>query len=606
MHTKTAQPTSSSSAAAASASYPRWVVLENQCGNEPEGGSCTHAGNPKTVAACRTTTGRPISVSVRIAPPPVASSLCVQVANKAYASVVAAHGGSLLIDVGFGRVHDTYDMLVYNAGDAPRRPPTLSLLPPCYRDPNDKDSSGQCLHGELGHKLRYLDTYATGLVQRAGDIVVAELELDTEAASMAAQLVLLRSGEWSVKRPVIISNGQMMPSSWEAHAVVSVGDRQMCWADLYRGLIVCSNVLDEEPALRFVPLPAGMSEPTRGPRASSRDLCVTSDGTSVTFIAVVPRCCCGGEGATFCRTSHDAYTVRTWRLGLNDDTDTEWVMEGMVDATELWALDAYHGLPRVQLAYPIVSKDPDEPRVIFFVVCESFYGKEHGDKTEWLILVDMKSKTLRWEHRYDQGLGYFRGKILLPSSLSDYFNCSQSCSDGQEASVSKSNTGCELPPLAVASEQLTVTDIYHNPCFGIPFPAFSRCHVTVKFQPHNLGYTIDVLPTCPPQRPFPAPHRPYPLLSPRTTPTDAPTTSQSPRRPSAERATQFTAAGPPAQLACRASPLQTPGLRFLLLYLNSRGPVAHPKLPISLRPCCSRSTALSLPSAVAVGLVPVR
>ncbi|CAL4989257.1 unnamed protein product [Urochloa decumbens] len=118
----------------------------------------------------------------------------------------------------------------------------------------------------------------------------------------------------------------------------------------------------------------------------------------------------------------------------------------MVDATKLWELDAYDGLPHVQLSYPMV--------------CESFYVKEHGYKTEWLILVDMRSKTLRSVHRYDQGSGFFRGKVFHPSSLSNYFNSSQSCSDGQEASVRKSNTDCQLPPLVVANEQLT--DITSN------------------------------------------------------------------------------------------------------------------------------------------------
>ena len=35
----------------------------------------------------------------------------------------------------------------------------------------------------------------------------------------------------------------------------------------------------------------------------------------------------------------------------------EWVKDGTVDATELWALDAYEGLPRIPLDRPVVSMD---------------------------------------------------------------------------------------------------------------------------------------------------------------------------------------------------------------------------------------------------------
>ncbi|PAN41463.1 hypothetical protein PAHAL_8G045900 [Panicum hallii] len=113
-------------------------------------------------------------------------------------------------------------------------------------------------------------------------------------------------------------------------------------------------------------------------------------------------------------------------------------MDGVVDATELWALDACKALPRVQLAYPIMSMD--EPHVVFFILCESFYERKHGDTTEWLILVDTRSKTIRSVRRYDQGRGYFRGRIFLPSGLSDYFNSSPRCSDGAASSVSKSRS----------------------------------------------------------------------------------------------------------------------------------------------------------------------
>ena len=158
------------------------------------------------------------------------------------------------------------------------------------------------------------------------------------------------------------------------------------------------------------------------------------------FVGVFPRCCCGGAGATHCRRSRHAYTVRTWTLS----TDTmAWAMDAMVDATELWALDAAKALPRAQPAYPIIVSE-DEPHLVFFIVCESFYTKRKyaSDTTEWMILVDTRSKTIRSVRRYDRGCGYWRGRIFLPSGLSDYFNSSPRCSDVAAAasSVTKSRS----------------------------------------------------------------------------------------------------------------------------------------------------------------------
>ncbi|CAO2152877.1 unnamed protein product [Urochloa humidicola] len=75
-------------------------------------------------------------------------------------------------------------------------------------------------------------------------------------------------------------------------------------------------------------------------------------------------------------------------------------MDGFLDATQLWALDAYKGLPRVELDYPIVSME--DPHAICFTVCEAMHEKS-GDGTMWRITVDMRSKTLQFVLRYPEG-----------------------------------------------------------------------------------------------------------------------------------------------------------------------------------------------------------
>ncbi|CAD6341178.1 unnamed protein product [Miscanthus lutarioriparius] len=98
-----------------------------------------------------------------------------------------------------------------------------------------------------------------------------------------------------------------------------------------------------------------------------------------------------------------------------------WAMDGTLDAAQLWALDGYKGLPRVELDYPVVSMD--EPDAICFVVCEDHHEK-HGDETTWRIMVDMKSKTLGSVFRYPdpKERRCNSWKHLVPSRVSKYFN----------------------------------------------------------------------------------------------------------------------------------------------------------------------------------------
>ena len=57
-----------------------------------------------------------------------------------------------------------------------------------------------------------------------------------------------------------------------------------------------------------------------------------------------------------------------------------WVMDGIVDAAELWALDAYLGLPRLQLGYTRPRREHRRP------ICLVVEGNE-----VWLIMLDTRS-----------------------------------------------------------------------------------------------------------------------------------------------------------------------------------------------------------------------
>ncbi|CAL4995204.1 unnamed protein product [Urochloa decumbens] len=266
----------------------------------------------------------------------------------------------------------------------------------------------------------YLTRENTGLLRRGEDeFVVADLNVVVDDASgglLTPELRLLRSGgcsdEWSLKRPPIKHHhGGDLPCSWNSDTVIPIDGDRLCWVDLSGGLLF-SDVFEESPGLWYVPLP---EDPFFG-RGWYRNVCVTSGGTAIKFVNTFPRCCCGGAGASYCQHSHHAYTVHTWTLTVDH---MAWVMDGSINTTELWSLDGYEGLPRIELDCPVVSLD--EPHCICFELCE-WYHVRHGDDTKWQIMVDMRSKTLRSSFRYPQGRWHAGRRLLFPSRVSKYFN----------------------------------------------------------------------------------------------------------------------------------------------------------------------------------------
>ncbi|CAL4995220.1 unnamed protein product [Urochloa decumbens] len=403
------------------AAYPPWVMFEHYCTREVQGCSPSIADD-KTRARCLTTAGIPINVSLCLAAPPEGSRVCVQLpaaVKASYSIALAAHGDSVLIQVAgieaWGRSSMT-DHFVYNAGNAaadPPRPSSLSLLP---------------LFDHGKGRRRYMDSKASGIVRRGEDeFTVAELDMHEVGQKMpkVAELRLLRCtgrGEWSwsmVRPPVSDYDGggaaDWLLSLWSTDAVIPVGGERLCWVDVGCGLLF-SNVFDESPSLGYVLLP----EDPWFERSSYRNVCVSGDSDAIKFVNIFPRCCCGRAGHSYCDYSDHAYTIHTWTLSMHD---MAWVMDGTIDATDLWPLDGYKGLPCVQLDYPITSMD--EPHVMCFMVCED-YHINNGDKTVFVIMVDMRSKTLRSIFCYPEGRVYRGQQQLLPSRVSQYFNSKQS------------------------------------------------------------------------------------------------------------------------------------------------------------------------------------
>ncbi|RLM69450.1 hypothetical protein C2845_PM17G12400 [Panicum miliaceum] len=443
------------SAAAAAAAYPRWVLLKHY-GEAVDVGSCP-AADARTLAASRTSTGHPVAVSLSLAAPPAVSSVRFHFprgVQGASGYVLAAHDSSLLICAYFEEHRDSrYNYFVYDAGAAsaePPRPLSLSLLPPHWHCLAEQEPESE---GPAWHWRELLDTRSTGLLRRGeGEFAVAELV----AGYGRAELMLLRGGRWSWshERPAVVVHRDSQDSdeepltllsSWTTHTVLPVGDAQLCWVDLHRGLLFYS-VFDESPAvLRHVPLPpeAAEMEPLHGP-GSSRNVCVTSGssgGTAVKFVGVFPRCCCGGTGSTHCQRSRHAYTVTAWTLR----TDTmAWVKDAMVDATELWALDAYEGIPRVPLSRPIWYHER---------------RKDKPDEAGWLILVDTRRPALLSVSCIPDGWWLCGQGDIVPSRVSSYLDPSKPSSSGDSAWSSREGHTDTIPsPVIVAVAEMQTDD----------------------------------------------------------------------------------------------------------------------------------------------------
>lgn len=324
--------------------------------------------------------GYPVQISLRLAEPPAASSVCIQLADciddNVYPLVVAAHRDSLLICIiPLGQLyleHAEPDYFVYNAGTVTTdalRLPSLWLLPHC------------CIAGP--HQSREVLHYGTSLIRHGKDddeLVVAELRLLREADTpglMTPVLLLFRSGEWIVKCPRISHGGQEFLEllSWSTAdpIVIPMGDRRLCWASLSITILIC-DVFEVTPLLQYVELPV---DPSIGELENNYNVSVTTDNGTLRFINVFPGC----------RFPDGAYVINNWTLKMSD---MEWVKDGMVDITELWALDADKGLPRVPLYHPVVSID--EPYIICFVLIET--DDVMYDRTIWMLMVDPRSKTI--------------------------------------------------------------------------------------------------------------------------------------------------------------------------------------------------------------------
>lgn len=340
-------------------SYPHHCMVLAPYGECEAEEDFRFTADPKTIAAARNSHGHRVSVSLRLAPPAALSRVCVRYERRCVegmsATVFAAHGDSVLILIACRAATATYgpyasDYFVYNVGGDPTRPPSLSLLAPVPI--NDE-------------KKWRLDPSATGLLRHGRDeLVVAELQIvevkddDDTAANKhhVPELLLFRAGEWCVVRPQFSLDLNLDEAAWEellsswaeSHAAVPLGDRTLCWLNIFRKGMLLSDALDDRPSLRYLPYPVDALPPCY--RLSF--LCVDARGGALNLVNLTRRRCsqCG------CSEHTQDMDTRTWTL---DTDDMAWVVkDDTANCAELWWIDCWpSGYARVHLVYPLVSLD---------------------------------------------------------------------------------------------------------------------------------------------------------------------------------------------------------------------------------------------------------
>uniref|UniRef100_A0A0D9XPM6 DUF1618 domain-containing protein n=1 Tax=Leersia perrieri TaxID=77586 RepID=A0A0D9XPM6_9ORYZ len=401
-------------------SYPQWVILFKYATlDDADDAKTTDAasfGDPRTEATSRSSGGHHIRVSFLLDSPPFSSRLsfrcspCGSRSDYSYRNdpptmgIVAVGGDSLLLSMVYQKGYENESFL--------------------------------------------LNAQATGILRRGGageEFVVAELVgKGYDDGFTPEYLLVLRSndGEWKLTKVQIVHDDGKAEevSRWKSDMVFPIADRLLCWVDLYRGVILC-NPFDERPHLLYVSLPVDapkdkfdreFGDYSINPRLcpiEKRGFWVSDDGTELRFVNISPRCCCGSSGITSCHNSNNAFVITSWTMRMKEMT---WVMEAMVDATEFWSLEAYAGLPNVRPKHPLVSMD--NPHLIFFVVEEERQRKKsHVDRAKWLVMFDMRSKTMLSVIRYDESdrriaqSSYYH--TYFPSKITNYFTFNETSSN---------------------------------------------------------------------------------------------------------------------------------------------------------------------------------
>jgi hypothetical protein len=331
------------SPAAASAAYPgpAWAMIDCKPTVYSE------LDNATTTAACETSAGMLIRVSLDLAAPPRISYVHLQIPGwttryRDTYGIPLVIGGDrdlllLKMRVPKGEWSSTIDLFVYNAAV---QPPSLSRLPPSPFDNPRCQTTGIVRHGDG-------EEYAVVMFDKK--IVNNPLHCS------GAEVVVYKpaAGCWDTRELCFPDSHEGVgPSTWQADVVIPFPEQRcVCWVDYSKGMLLYS-VVDEFPVPTFYQLPA------TDLKARLRRHCLREHRRTVCVSQGKLRFVDADYGSDPQRTS--GFTVSKWTFRMSPQ-ESVWSWEEDGDALQvdrLWALPQYREkhLPLWIPEFPVISK----------------------------------------------------------------------------------------------------------------------------------------------------------------------------------------------------------------------------------------------------------
>uniref|UniRef100_A0A0D3EZR3 DUF1618 domain-containing protein n=1 Tax=Oryza barthii TaxID=65489 RepID=A0A0D3EZR3_9ORYZ len=391
---------------------PSWVYLDASAYVSPD------AVSNATTAVSTTTTGVRIHVSFCLARPPRLSYLCVHCPRpgagdgEAYRftvdpRVISTHADVALLLVPHPndelyRGIRSYDYFVYTA--SPR--PSLRLLPNPHASPFSSDAVAivRCSGG-----ARYIIAGLMPTIRCPMEFKLQRFDSDVGRWTSTAVSVD-EPAERDRVLPIPDTATEVLFHYTTKVITLAGGDHAMAvgWVDLWRGILLCDDVLDEHPVLRDLPLP----KPARRNRKS---FCRAYPHGYRDITVVVQ------DSAPSCRTllppASSQHMEHEWK---------DWHRECTVDVTDIAVVDNV----RYSELLPKIGNDPEEtlrrlltghPTLGMDGNVISFLSKiGYSDDKGWVISVDLRDKTLQGvtEHDHRKNSSFMR--YYITSEISKY------------------------------------------------------------------------------------------------------------------------------------------------------------------------------------------
>uniref|UniRef100_M8CEF4 DUF1618 domain-containing protein n=1 Tax=Aegilops tauschii TaxID=37682 RepID=M8CEF4_AEGTA len=490
--------------ARASARYAPWALLDSK--------AYFAALENDTTGEATTSTGHAVRVTFCLADPPAISHFCVHgpgLDREDFTMEPQVHSstkGLVLLRFAFtigprathrhSRLAEYY---VYKAGRG--KPPSLTPIP--RTPPGTVNSSYIC--------VLPLDD------DDSGEFLLAELGMTRSSSDYELYVFSSKTGEWTIRQLRLQTppgvRDEDLPGP-HMDKVIALGGGAVGWVDLWRGIVTC-NVIDENPALTLIPIPAWDGKLRRlarditccsngfiklvdldlrfkktivDPNHKTRK--VTEDLDSVDIIYDSDLLLYDDDACAEHTFVSDGWKIRTcyrhtswdyWRKGHAVDIDEISVdnPDHFTLLPQLW--DAEAGRPTLRnllSAYGIGIGGDDD---VVYLMSKVTYD----DKNAWMVGVNLGKKTLDVVVSVSsERVGYYEPDFLA-CGFSEYLNATPSRCADEVASAPNQAQDYHLSSDNVPLQQNMWNNNghYYNGCFDGYGAQPSNCYVNYQHPP---------------------------------------------------------------------------------------------------------------------------